>query len=136
MMMKTFKAGTKDGTHLKKLCRTWYETGDRYLLLKCYLSLMVLAAFIVRWLGETSKRFLVMAMCMLMLCILCLRWCFEKDKACVNACFIFCLRWCFENITACVIGCLLLIWAMLILFYERLREKWQNVQAIRNRSSM
>ena len=36
------------------------------------------------------------------------------------ALFTLCLRWCFEKIKACVIGCFWLIWAMLM------GEKWQN----------
>lgn len=32
------------------------------------------------------------------------------------ALFTLCLRWCFEKIKACVIGCLCLIWEMLIFF--------------------
>jgi len=52
----------------------------------------------------------------------------RKEGWCPWLCalFISCLGWCFEKIKACVIACLCFIWAMLILFYEWLREKWQN----------
>ena len=52
----------------------------------------------------------------------------RKDGLWPRLCNLFtlCLRWYFEKIKASVIGCLWLIWAMLIMFYEWLREKRQN----------
>ena len=52
----------------------------------------------------------------------------RKDGLWPGLCDFFtsCLRWYLVKIKACVIGCLWLICAMLILFYEWLRGKWQN----------